>query len=489
VDKQIDEEPTARPQSQHLADTPIIEILPPASDKKTPALTSASPKNQTRITRSTITSRPLTPSAMAPTITQTPPIAATITHDSPITAATDPTPTIITCASSQKRKRPFKGKPQRSIDQIGSTSNRNPLATAIENSIGVQIPGFTLCPEPQETIFSFQNKCTQFIAESSVLPDDSTHPMSIDDIHIIVDPNIPEYPPCVLEEEHPVPPPAMKKKTTTFVSTLPRRKTRSTKSVEAAIGRQDMEQAVPILHPLFPMVDAETVPQESTVHIETDPQELVLTDTTVTQEPTAPQNIVPLEAVILEPTVHVETAPQEPVLIATTVTQEPAPQHAEDVPLAQIEQKIKNTKNSRIAALITENNNLKAELKTLKQEVAAARQKNPEGITLDILSLTKAVMGREKELMCFECGNIYYEVGYEVVKVPVATEPTNVSIKTEHGLPATQKSVKQRRSQHHNSAPGIPEACKQEPLFPSGVVTRATQTDHVLRNKETQIDC
>jgi hypothetical protein len=146
-----------------------------------------------------------------------------------------------------------------------------------------------------------------------VLPDDFMHPMSIDDIQIITDPSIPEYPPCVLEEEHPIPPPATKKKTTTFVSTLPRRKTRSTRSVEAAIGRQDMEQAIPILHPLFPMVDAETVPQESTVHVETNPQELVLTDTVVTQEPTAPQKIVPLEPVILEPTVHVETAPQEPV--------------------------------------------------------------------------------------------------------------------------------------------------------------------------------
>jgi hypothetical protein len=45
VDEQIDEEPTTRPkQSQHLAATPIIEILPPASDKKTPAPISALPK-------------------------------------------------------------------------------------------------------------------------------------------------------------------------------------------------------------------------------------------------------------------------------------------------------------------------------------------------------------------------------------------------------------------------------------------------------------
>jgi hypothetical protein len=74
-----------------------------------------------------------------------------------------------------------------------------------------------------------------------VLPDDSAHPMSVENIQIIIDPSIPEYPPCVLEEEQPVPPPTTKKQTTTFISTLPRRKTRSTRSIEAAIGRQDME--------------------------------------------------------------------------------------------------------------------------------------------------------------------------------------------------------------------------------------------------------
>jgi hypothetical protein len=178
---------------------------------------------------------------MAPTITQTLLIAAAITQDSPITATADQAPTSITCASSQKRKCPFKGKPQRSIDQIGSTSNQNPLDAVTENSIGVQIPGFTLYPELQEAIFSFQNECTQFAAESSVLLDDSMHPMFVDDIQIITDPSIPEYPPCVLEEEHLVPPPVTKKKTTTFISTLPSRKTRSTRSVEAVIGRQDME--------------------------------------------------------------------------------------------------------------------------------------------------------------------------------------------------------------------------------------------------------
>jgi hypothetical protein len=185
----------------------------------------------------------------------------------------------------------------------------------------------------------------------------------------------------VIEEEHLIPPLATKKKTTTFVSMLPKRRTRSTRSAEAAIGWKDVEQAIPILHPMSSMVDTGTVPQEPTVHVETDLQELVLTDTVVTPEPAAPHKIVPLELVILEPTdnvtttpqepvltetditqeptVHVKIDPQEPVLMDTAVTQEPTPQHAEDVPLAQlfaqIEKKIKNTENSRIGQDCTNN--------------------------------------------------------------------------------------------------------------------------------------
>jgi hypothetical protein len=53
---------------------------------------------------------------------------------------------------------------------------------------------------------------------------------------------------------------------------------------------------------------------------------------------------------------------------------------------------------------------------------------------LDILALTKVVMDINKELMCFECGNIYFEKGYKVVKVPVVEGPTTLSVKTEHGV-------------------------------------------------------
>jgi hypothetical protein len=45
----------------------------------------------------------------------------------------------------------------------------------------------------------------------------------------------------VVEEEHPVPPPTTKKKSSSFVSILPRRRTRSTRFAEVAIGWKAME--------------------------------------------------------------------------------------------------------------------------------------------------------------------------------------------------------------------------------------------------------
>jgi hypothetical protein len=135
-----------------------------------------------------------------------------------------------------------------------------------------------------------------------------------------------------------------------------------------------------------------------------------------------------------------------------------------------------------------ENGSLKEELKTLKQELETARQKNLEGITLDILALTKVVMDRNKEFMCFECGNIYFEAGYKVVKASVVGGPTTLSVKTEHALTATHKTTQPRISQHHKEVVGLPAAFKQEPLFPSRVDSQATQIDYVLQDKETQTD-
>jgi hypothetical protein len=117
--------------------------------------------------------------------------------------------------------------------------------------------------------------------------------------------------------------------------------------------------------------------------------------------------------------------------------------------------------------------------------VETARQKNPEGITLDILALTKFVMDRNKEFMCFECGNIYFEEGYKIVKVSVVEGPTTLSVKIEHALTDTHITTQLRRYQRHKVVAGLPTAFKQEPMFPSRVVSQATQTDFVLQDKET----
>jgi hypothetical protein len=174
-----------------------------------------------------------------------------------------------------------------------------------ENSTEIRIPGFTLCPELQATILSIQTECTPIAAESSAPPDDSVHHTSSNDVQIIADPGIPEFPTCVVEEEQPVPPPTTKKKASAFISILPRRKTRSTSFAEATIGWKAMEQAIPILRPLSSTIDEETITQEPvssselTVPVETPAnngtgiQEQVRQDEVVTQEPTVQDETVP----------------------------------------------------------------------------------------------------------------------------------------------------------------------------------------------------
>jgi hypothetical protein len=97
-----------------------------------------------------------------------------------------------------------------------------------------------------------------------------------------------------------------------------------------------------------------------------------------------------------------------------------------------------------------------------------AHQKNPKGISLDILSLTKDVMDQNRELMFFECGNIYFQAGYKVVKELVIGQPeelVNLSVKTEYDLTAPQEPVRQRISQCNRVDVGSPAAQTQEPLL------------------------
>jgi hypothetical protein len=321
-----------------------------------------------------------------------------------------------------------------------------------------------------------------------------------DEVQIIPDPSIPEFPPCIvveerppsscqIVEEHPSSPKPTKKKDNVFVSTLPRRRTRSARSTAAAVGWKDMEHAIPILHPL-PSITTETATQEPVPS-----DDMVVTQEPAAQEETVQQDTaIPNLAVTQEPTIQAKTIPQELVRPESTVapeqvlgvsaTQEPVTQTCEDVPLAQlfsqIEKKIQDTTNSRITELLKENDSLKAELASLRDELQVARQNNPEGIALDILSLRKVVMDQHRELMCSECGNIYFEAGYKIVKVPVTgqpEEPVNLSVKTEFDLTAPQEPVRKRRSLRNRVVVGSPAAQTQEPLLHSVLKDKASRTN------------
>jgi hypothetical protein len=288
------EQPAITPSraSQPLAATDVIEKLPPAPKQRTPVPVSALPRKRTRSERSTAAASLTTPVAPAET---------------PIVSTTVPSPTITAGRISQKRKRPFKGKCRKDLDPIISATTQNPSAVVTENSTEIHIPGFNLCPELQATIVSLQTECTPIAAESSAPPDDSVDHTSNNDVQIIADPGIPEFPTCVVEEEQPVPPPSTKKKASAFVSILPRRKTRSTSFAEATIGWKAMEQAIPVLHPLSTTIDEETVTQEPvsssnlTVLVKTPAnngtgiQGQVRQDEAVTQEPTIQDEPVPQE--------------------------------------------------------------------------------------------------------------------------------------------------------------------------------------------------
>jgi hypothetical protein len=155
------------------------------------------------------------------------------------------------------------------------------------------------------------------------------HHLTSDDVQIISEPNILEFPPCLVVEEHPPSPKANKRKTHAFVSTLPRKRTRSARSTGAAVGWKNMEQAIPILRPLSSIVKEVTITQEP----------VPSNNMVVTQELASSHNLV----VTQEPVSREETFPQEPVMPELVVTQEPTTQEEtvtqprednDDVPLA-----------------------------------------------------------------------------------------------------------------------------------------------------------
>jgi len=127
-------------------------------------------------------------------------------------------PTIIANKLNQRRELKTRSKyktTQRGIDRVEPEATQNPPVAAIEcptftdahslpyfdinntklsepqiDLMEIRIPGFTLCKELQETIFSIEVECKKIAVESSALIDDFVHHLSSDEVHIIQNPII-----------------------------------------------------------------------------------------------------------------------------------------------------------------------------------------------------------------------------------------------------------------------------------------------------------
>jgi hypothetical protein len=109
-----------------------------------------------------------------------------------------------------------------------------------------------------------------------------------------------------------------------------------------------------------------------------------------------------------------------------TVTQEPITEMKEDnddVPLAhlfsQIENKIQVIENARIVELRKQNDHLKPQFDSLSKDLQVSQQRNSRNSTFGILAQEATVMKENEDNICYQCGDIYFQEGYKIFKVPM----------------------------------------------------------------------
>jgi hypothetical protein len=128
-----------------------------------------------------------------------------------------------------------------------------------------------------------------------------------------------------------------------------------------------------------------------------------------------------------------------------------------------------------MASVLQENEFLKSELESYKQELARAKEAYEKELnlyTLDrIATLSeKTIESLCKEYMCCQCGDIYYQAGYKVVQVPVPGEaPTPSPFEVKEEPAATQELVGPTKLKTEPVA-------TQEPTRPSKLKTEPAAT-------------
>ena len=117
--------------------------------------------------------------------------------------------------------------------------------------------------------------------------------------------------------------------------------------------------------------------------------------------------------------------------------------------------------------LLEENEFLKSELEAYKNELTLAREAFDRELNLYMLAHTASAQNKEpcKEYMCHECGNIYQEAGYKLVKIQVSEASTSAGIK--EGCPTAPQepvglSIKaERETKPQTSRPALVNAAIQ----------------------------
>jgi hypothetical protein len=94
-----------------------------------------------------------------------------------------------------------------------------------------------------------------------------------------------------------------------------------------------------------------------------------------------------------------------------------------------------------MASVLQENESLRSELESYKQELVMEKEAYEKELKLYTLACI-ATMTEEnttnnqcREYMCSQCGDIYYQEGYKVIQIPMpgaSPAPTNFVVKEEN---------------------------------------------------------
>jgi hypothetical protein len=202
--------------------------------------------------------------------------------------------------------------------------------------------------------------------------------------------------------------------------------------------------------------DAQYVVTSSVSNLVAEPQEPATHSVAETQEPSIASTQEPATAETQEPATDIDTEIRESeVQGAATLlslhqeaeTQEATadpvatPQELASAVLTTTQEPVTPQLEPTMASDLQENEFLKSELESYKQELVAAKEAYEKELNLYTLART-ATMSEEtttenlcKEYMCCQCGDIYYQASYKVIQIPMLgapPAPSTFAVKEEH---------------------------------------------------------